>query len=193
MIYLQHQTDNGTVYFNELEPSLKPGESADDYQTVVREFLIKDNIDEVWNTYVLTGLQKAWSTRKINYGFSYSRHSDTLFYADDTQCKLEVGLIVFLNLKMLFGAKSMAMAFEVTRIDPVHKVLEFSYLKQNGTEGRQQLIFESTAKGYTLITHLSNYKSRHKTRDKLYPLVHAQIIGRFHRNMKEIYKAKNKK
>lgn len=193
MRYLQHQIDNGTVYFNELEPSLKPGDPADDYHSVVRNFLIKDSISEVWDAYLKTGLQKAWTTPKINYGFSYSRHSDALFYADDAPCEQEVGLIVFLNLKMLFGVKSMAMAFEVTRIDPEAKELEFSYLKRNGTEGKQRLIFQSTAKGYTLITHLSNYKSGHKTRDKLYPLVHAQIIGRFHRTMKKIYKSSNNK
>ena len=190
--YLQHQMENGIEFFKELKPSLKPGEPTENYHTVVREFLIKDNINEVWNTYIQTGLQEAWNTRKINYGFSYSRDADSLFYADDMHCQLVPGLIVFLNLKMLFGTKNMAMAFEVTRIDSVRKVLEFSYIEGNETEGNQQLIFESTAKGHTLITHLSNYKSRIKPRDLLYPLVHAQIIGRFHRNMKEIYRARNK-
>lgn len=186
--YLHHQMDNGNQYFDGIKPSLKPGSKNDDYHVIAREFLIKDNLDAVWNTYLKAGLQKAWNTKKINYGFSYSRHLDSLFYTGDEACKLESGLIVFLNLKMLFGFKNLAMAFEVTQIDVEDKVLEFSYLKGNETEGKQQLIFDRTSKGYTLITHLSYYKSRVKPRDKLYPLVHTQIINRFHRNMKEIYK-----
>ena len=191
MMYVQHQMENGTMYFNQLKPSLEPDETPDGYQLVVREFLVKKNVGDVWNTYLHTGLQKAWNTQKINYAFSYSNHDDALFYRDDSSCKLDTGLIVFLNLKLLFGVKNLAMAFEITRIDPMQKILEFSYLKHNETEGKQQLIFEPTDKGYTLITHLSYYKSRVKTRDRLYPLVHAQIIRRFHRNMKAIYKMRH--
>ena len=52
------------------------------------------------------------------------------------------------------------------------------------------MFFQSTPKGYTLITHLSYYKSKPKTREGIYPHLHAQLINRFHRNMKKTYKGK---
>ncbi len=189
--YLHRQMDNGINTFDEIQPSLIPGESINNYNVVVREFLIKDSIDKVWDIYENSGLQRTWSTRKIHYGFSYSRPDSSIFYAGDELNKLVPGMIVYLNLDLLYGVKNLAMAFEVTRVDEENKVIEFSYLKGNETEGKQQLIFQSTSKGNTLITHLSYYKSRVKPRDKLYPHVHATIINRFHRNMKRIYKEKS--
>ena len=189
--YLHRQMNSGIATFDEIQPSLKPGESINTYNVVVREFLIKDSINKVWDIYENSGLQRTWSTRKIHYGFSYSRQDSGIFYPGDQLNKLVPGMIVFLNLDLLYGAKNLAMAFEVTRVDEEEKVIEFSYLKGNETEGKQQLIFESTSKGNTLITHLSYYKSRVKPRDKLYPHVHATIINRFHRNMKRIYKEKS--
>ncbi|WP_340113009.1 hypothetical protein [Maribellus mangrovi] len=188
--YLHRQTDRGIETFADIQPSIEPGQSIDNYHIIDREFLIKDSIDRVWDIYVNSGLQRAWSTRKIHYGFSYSRDDDHIYYKNDPVGGVIPGLIVYLNLDLLFGVKNLAMAFEVTRVDPENKVIEFSYLKGNETEGKQQLIFESTPKGNTLIAHLSYYQSRIKTRDKVYPHVHATIINRFHRNMKRIYKEK---
>ena len=183
--------NSGIVTFGEVQASLGPFASINNYHVIDREFLIKDNIDTVWNVYINSGLQRAWNTRKIHYGFSYSRNIDSVYYAQDNVSSVVPGLIVYLNLRVLLGIKSLAMAFEVSRVDEKNKVLEFSYLEGNETEGKQQLIFQSTSKGYTMITHLSYYKSRVKTRDKLYPYIHAQIINRFHRNVKGIYKAGN--
>ena len=183
--------DSGITSFGEIEPSLLPGENINNYNVVVREFLIKDSIGKVWDIYENSGLQRAWSTRKIHYGFSNSRQDSCIFYAGDELNKLVPGMIVYLNLDLLYGVKNLAMAFEITRVDEEEKVIEFSYLKGNETEGKQQLIFETNSRGNTLITHLSYYKSRVKPRDKLYPHVHATIINRFHRNMKRIYKEKS--
>ncbi|MFV0593718.1 MAG: hypothetical protein ACK5M7_20265 [Draconibacterium sp.] len=188
--YINRQMDSGIETFEEIQPSLNPGQSVKDYNIIDREFLIRDSVNKVWDAYVNSGLQRSWSTRKIHYGFAYSRHADSIFYVGDKVNAVIPGLIVNLNLNILFGIKSIAMAFEITRVDEKNKIIEFSYLKGNETEGKQQLIFEPTAKGNTLITHLSFYHSRVKPRDKLYPYVHAQIINRFHRNMKRLYQQK---
>lgn len=188
--YLHNQMAEGLQTFNDLKPSVQPDEDVEAYHVIDREFLVKDSLETVWDDYLNAVLQESWNTRMIHFAFCYSRSSDSLYYANDKVRTIVPGLIVYLDLKLLFGVKNLAVAFEITRIDPQERMLEFSYLKGNETEGKQQLFFRRTNKGHTLITHLSYYKSGSKTRDKLYPLLHAQLINKFHRNMKLINKNK---
>ncbi len=188
--YLERQMDEGLRTFEDVKPSLLPGENREGYHVIDREFLVKDSLEKVWNDYLNTVLQESWNTRMIHFGFCYSRNNDSLYYANDKVKTVVPGLVVYLNLKLLFGTKNLAVAFEITRIDEEEKMLEFSYLEGNETEGKQQLFFSRTNKGHTLITHLSYYRSSSRARDKLYPLLHAQLINKFHRNMKLINKDK---
>lgn len=188
--YLKRQMAEGLQTFDNLKPSFQPGSNIEDYHVIDREFHVKDSLEKVWNDYLNTVLQESWNTKKIGFGFCYSRNKDSLYYANDEVRTIVPGLVVYLNLKVLFGMKQLAVAFEITQIDPEDKMIEFSYLAGNETEGKQQLFFRPTNKGSTLITHLSYYRSKSKARDKLYPLLHAQLINQFHRNMKLINKDK---
>lgn len=188
--FLQHQIDMGVRTFDDVKPSLKPDSSIVGFHVIDREYLIKDNLENVWNHYVNAGLQNSWNSKKVHLGFTYSGSNDSLYYTTDTIKSLIPGLIVFFDIDLLFGLKDIAMAFEVTQIDSLQKLIEYSYIVGNGTEGKQQMFFESTSKGYTLITHVSYYKSKPKPREGIYPHIHAQLINRFHRNMKRIYKEK---
>ena len=184
--YLKTQVSNQVLTFDDIHPSLPPDSSTKGYHIIDREYLLKGSLSKVWDHYVNTGLQNSWNSKKVRLGFTYSRTTDSLYYADDLVSKLIPGLIIFFDIKLLFGVKEIAMAFEVTRVNPVKKVIEYSYILGNGTEGKQQIFFESTAKGYTMITHLSYYKSNNP-REGIYPHVHAQLINRYHRNMKALF------
>lgn len=184
--YLESQISNQVLTFDDIHPSLPPDSSTKGYHVIDREYLVKGSLPEVWDHYVNTGLQNSWNSKKVCLGFTYSRTTDSLYYADDLVNKLIPGLIVFFDIKLLFGVKEIAMAFEVTRVDSVKKVIEYSYILGNGTEGKQQIFFENTTKGYTMITHLSYYKSN-KPREGIYPHLHAQLINRYHRNMKALF------
>ena len=188
--FLEKQKTINMVTFNDIKPTLPPDSSTVGFHVIDREYIFKDKLENVWNQYVNAGLQNSWNTKKVHLGFTYSRNNDSLYYAADTIKSLIPGLIVFFDIDLLFGIKDIAMAFEVTRVDSEKKLIEYSYIVGNGTEGKQQMFFESTSKGYTLITHLSYYKSKPKTREGLYPHIHAQLINRYHRNMKRIYKQK---
>ena len=170
--------------FKDIRPSLMPDCSTVGFHVIDREYLVKDALENVWDTYVNYNLQEAWNTRRVQMGLAYSRYGDSLYYASDTIQTLSVGLIVFFNINLLLGIKDIAMAFEVTQVDSVQKLVEYSYIVGNGTMGKQQMFFDRTSKGYTLITHLSYYKSRPKTREGIYPHLHAELINQFHRNMK---------
>lgn len=188
--YLENQMNNEVLTFDDIHPSLPPDASTKGYHVIDREYLVKESLPAVWNHYVNTGLHNSWNSKKVHLGFTYSRVSNSLYYATEVVEGLIPGLIVFFDIKLLFGIKEIAMAFEVTQVDSGKKLIEYSYIAGNGTEGKQQLFFESTPKGYTLITHLSYYKSKPKTREGIYPHLHAQLINRFHRNMKKQYPAK---
>jgi hypothetical protein len=188
--YLQRQMAEGLRTFNDVKPSFQTGESIEDYHVIDREFLVKDSLEKVWNDYLSAVLQESWNTKTIRFGFCYSRNNDSIYYSNDKVRTVMPGLIVYLNLKLLYGMKQLAVAFEITRIDQDEKMLEFSYLEGNETEGKQQLFFRENNKGNTVIAHLSYYRSSSKARDKLYPHLHAQLINKFHRNMKLINKNK---
>lgn len=183
--YLKNQQLNGLLTFDDVKPSVMPDESVDGYRIIDREFVVKDSLENVWHDYINTTLQETWNSNTLHLALCYSRSKDSIYYANEEVQRIVPGLIVYLDLKLLFGVK-LAMAFEVTKIDDENKLIEFSYLNGNATHGKQQLFFQQAPKGKTLITHLSYYKSNSKTRDKLYPLMHARLINKFHRNLKEV-------
>ena len=183
--YLKNQQLNGLVTFDDIKPSVLPDDLVEGYHIIDREFVVKDSLENVWFDYLNTTLQETWNSNTLHLALCYSRSNDSIYYANDEVQRIIPGLIVYLDLKLLFGVK-LAMAFEVTKIDEENKLIEFSYLEGNVTHGKQQLFFEQTPKGKTKIAHLSYYKSNSKARDKLYPLMHARLINKFHRNLKEV-------
>ncbi len=188
--FLENQKAGEVVSFSDIQPSLDPDSSTAGFHVIDREYLVKDSLSKVWGYYANSDLQSSWNSNSVHMGLAYSRKNDSIYYSSDKLENLNIGLIVFFDIKLLMGLKEIAMAFEVTKVDPAERLIEYSYIKGNGTSGKQQMFFQSTPKGYTLITHLSYYKSKPKTREGIYPHLHAQLINRFHRNMKKTYKGK---
>lgn len=185
--FLDRLKADGVETFEDIRPTLIPDSSTVGFHVIDREYLIKDKVSDVWNHYANCDLQESWNNGGVHMALAYSRNKDSLYYATDTVENLNPGLIVFFDLKLLLGLKNIAMAFEITKVDPIEKLIEYSYIVGNGTIGKQQMFFEETPKGYTLITHLSYYKSKPKTREGIYPHLHAQLINRFHRRMRTLY------
>jgi len=186
--FLQNQIDNNVVTFDQVKPSLTPDSGTHGFHVIDREYLIKDSVQKVWNYYLDNGLQNLWNSKREHFGFAYSKNTDSIYYSGNSLHDLIPGLIVYLDINLLFGIEDLAMAFEVTKVDSVQKLVEFSYIEWNGTEGKQQMFFQSTPKGHTLITHISYYKSKPKPREGIYPHVHAQLINKYHWRMKRLYK-----
>lgn len=146
-----------------------------------RYYLVNASIDEVWDKYLDFNLKSAWSGKAINYGFAYSRESNEIFTSDnDVVLKPKVGLGFFLELDIVKVFK-MPVAFEVSCIDAVNKIIQFTYLKRNKTNGRQTIIFKRYTKNKTLILHHTYFKSDKKLRDRyFYAPIHKSIIDQFH-------------
>ena len=182
--YLENQMKLAHSTFQDLEPTLKPLDEVLAYNKQTLKFKIKGNQEEVWQYYSNVSPKEAWNSNKISYCLLFSRSSSQLFYSDEPIEKIRNGQIVMLNLKLLGGIYNTAVGFEITSIDPVKQSIEFSYIKGNTSQGKQQLIFEEAKNGFTEITHISYFKSNSLIRDfLLYPFFHKRVTKNFHRHM----------
>jgi len=189
--YIQNQIENNTLSFEDIEPSLEPSSEVTGFRRNNKKYRIKHDLEQVWLNYVNTPQREAWSCNRISYSLLFSKNSKKLFYANQKAEKLDSGQVIYLNLKFLNGLYKLPVAFEITSVDPENKLIEFSYIKGNMSEGKQQIHFFETKNGFTRIEHNSYYRSKSLLRDLfLYPYFHARITNDFHRNMKEKIMAK---
>ena len=191
--YLQHQIEINNHTFSDIEPSLAPISDVSGYNINIRNYKVKNELETVWLHYINTAPKDSWNCSRINYSLLFSKNIKELFYSEELVGKLETGQVVFLNLKFLKGIYKLAVAFEITSIDNDNKIIEFSYIKGNLSEGKQQLKFIETKDGFTKIEHKSFFKSNSAIRDNcLYPFFHTRVTNNFHRNMKKKLKSSEK-
>lgn len=185
--YLYKQMDNHIESFAEVLPSLEPHSSIEGYRFHEKEYIIKDSLNTVWLHYVHTNPMKAWNTNIVDFGFMFSKKENKAVYPNQRVEKVEVGQIIYLNLRLL-KIKNLATAFEVITVDNEKGMIEFSYVDDNVTHGKQQLNFMQTPEGYTKIIHRSYFKSKSNFRDRyLYPYFHTRMTNNFHKNMRRLF------
>ncbi|HYQ58434.1 MAG TPA: hypothetical protein VEP89_13925 [Draconibacterium sp.] len=188
--YVKVQMNNHTKSFFEVKPSLTPAASTEGFCFHEREYVIKDSLSHVWSHYVHTNPSIAWNASRFSFGLLFSKNSNELVYPNDYVGGIDQGQIIYLNLNVL-KIKKLATAFEITTVDQQDKVIEFSYVEDNVTHGKQQLSFSQTRKGYTKIIHRTYFKSESALRDHfLYPYFHTRLANTYHRNMKRLFKEK---
>ncbi len=186
--YLNEQIEKNVSTFEELKPSLTPESSTAGFAFVEREYIVKDSLNSVWCHYVNTNPAEAWNAGKSNFAMLVSKSHNAIYYPNQQAGSIEKGQIIYLNLNVLKGLKKLCAAFEITNLDNEKKNIEFSYLEDNITHGKQDLQFIETAKGYTKIVHRSYFKSKSKLRDHfLYPYFHTRLTNNYHRNMKRLF------
>lgn len=188
--FLYRQIDNDNTTFSDVKPTLESTSSTEGFKFHEREYVVKDSLNKVWEHYVFTNPGVAWNVGKMNFAMLFSKNENHLIYKNEDVEKIETGQIVYLNLNLL-KIKNLATAFEIIKVDKESGVIEFSYVEDNATKGKQQLNFIQTAKGNTKIIHRSFFKSESVLRDHfLYPYFHTRMTNTYHRNMKRMYKSK---
>lgn len=188
--YLHRQIKNDIETFEEVKPSLNPSSSTEGFSFNEREYVVKDSLDKVWGHYVYTNPTVAWNAGKMNFGMLFSKNENELVYPNQNVAGIETGQVIYLNLNLM-KIKKIATAFEIIEVNEENGVIEFSYIEDNVTQGKQQLNFIQTNKGYTKIIHRSYYKSASVLRDHfLYPYFHTRMTNAYHRNMKRMYKTR---
>ena len=186
MDYLHNQLDHNITAFNDIEPSLNPDDDVSGYKEQVLDYYIKGNPDFALKNYINSLTGKAWNNRKMRMNLVFSKKTETLYYNTDSLEPLDTEQIFYLNLSFLFGLYNLPMAFEITDIDKENFSLEFSYIKGNKSEGKQQIKFLKSRKGYTRSEHWTYYSNKSFLRDYLlYPYFHKKLTDNFHRNLRK--------
>jgi len=163
----------------------KPAE-RDSYHVHTKSFMVKSDLDTVWETYLTISPHETWRSRMVSFGCMYCKRSKSLTYLKDEYGGLHEGQVIFLNISLVWGMVNIAVAHQVTRIDPAEKYIEFSYIEGGKTEGSQRLIFQETPEAHTRIIHRTTYRGKTKSylrERRLYPYLHGKVIATFHRNV----------
>jgi hypothetical protein len=154
------------------------------YRTNLKTYIVKARLGKVWEKYANISPRKAWSGKTVKFGFLFSRPKNRFIYAENADDPIREGNIIYVNLRLFKGLKNIGVAFEITRLDEVNKMIRFCYLKDGISTGSQEIRFAQMANGNTMITHLTHYRSRSSFRDReLYPLFHEKFVGEFHENV----------
>lgn len=182
--YLENQKARNVKSFLDIKPTWSG--SKEGYNIQEKTYKVKGDLTEVWDYYKTTSPSVSWNGKKVMFGFMFSKEQNKPVYKGEMISEIDTGQVIFLNLKLL-KFYNLAMAFEVISVDAEKKLIEFSYIEGNASQGKQSLQFINTPEGYTEIVHRSYFKSGSKLRDKfLYPFFHTRTTNEFHRIMRKI-------
>jgi hypothetical protein len=173
--------------FSSIHPSWKGGIDESKFNINEKTFYLKEKLSNVWNCYRHLNFVRAWNGKSVRFGLLIVKSSNSVIYTNDPILpEVDTGQVYFLGLRLIKGLFNIPVAFEITNIDEEMKILEFSYIDGNKTEGKQTLMFIDNGDGTTNIVHKSYFRSNSSFRDNiLYPFFHKKFIREFHENMKE--------
>jgi hypothetical protein len=182
---IKQQQNKNISSFSELEVSVGLTDDIAGFYHYEKEYIVKEHIDFVWDSYQLSSQSDIWDLNKISFAMLYSKASGSVTYVNQDCGGLETGQIIYLNLRILNGFYNLPVAFKIVNVNQAKKVIELSYLQGGKARGKQIMRLESTDEGFTRIVHQSMVKSKSKMRDKyLYPYFHNKLINEFHANMR---------
>lgn len=184
--YIQGRGLQVSCDFDQLDTTCFIPAERDSYHVHTKSFTVNSDLETVWETYLTIPPRETWRSRMVSFGCMYCKRSKVLTYLKDQYSGLREGQVIFLNISLFWGMVNIAVAHQITRIDPAEKYIEFSYIEGGKTEGSQRLIFQETPDAHTRIIHRTIYrgKTRSYLREKrIYPYLHGKVIAAFHRNV----------
>ena len=147
-------------------------------------YLVEEDIENVWAAYTGKSLDKFWNGPIARFSSMYDPKNNVIFHAGDSDIpEASTGQIFSLNL-LIEDYIHIPVYFQIQRVDSEQKVIEFVYMEQNKSHGKQLIsFFPETIEGenFTLIRHQSWYQSDSAVRDSLfYSDYHTQAVDEFH-------------
>lgn len=176
------QKKEGIEKFAQLRSSCTDNPEAYNYHFV--EYLVEVDREVLWETYKSVNPAEAWNGKMVSFGVLYSESGDEISYLGDSFSGMEVGQMIFVNLKILAGLINVPVALEVTDIQEDAYLLQFCYADCSKSEGTQTVQLFTTPEGFTRVEHVTYFRSDSKFRDKnFYPFFHTKAINEFHENV----------
>ncbi len=170
--------------FSLIRPSWKKDVIESDFRILEKKFKLKFSNENVWNSYRHANSVEMWESHSVSFGLLISKGSNTVTYKSNSfSPEIDTGQVYFLDLRLLKGLLNLPVAFEITTINQKDQIIEFSYLENNKSQGKQTIHITDGGSGRTSIVHKTWFKSTSKLRDDLYPIFHKRFINEFHRNM----------
>ncbi|HEX6891093.1 MAG TPA: hypothetical protein VF141_10370 [Chryseolinea sp.] len=177
---------SGPTGFTEMRPECYNPSMESSYHVHTKTFLIRSNIDCVWNAYKTIHPKEAWNGAMVSFGLQYSRMKNCINYLNDDYSGMEKGQIIILNLRLLWGGLNIAVAHEVSEVNEHNRMIKLCYMRGGASEGSQIITMRETKEGFTDVLHKTFYKSKSHFRDtRLYPMLHTKAISEFHLNVKK--------
>lgn len=173
--------------FSAIHASWKSDMDESEFSINEKTFYLNTGLSVVWNCYRHVNFVRAWNGKSVSFGLLIVKYSNSVIYTKNTFLpEADTGQVYFLDLKLIKGLFNIPVAFEITNIDEDLKIMEFSYIDGNKSQGKQTIRFFENGDGKTRIVHKSFFRSNSSFRDKiLYPYFHKKFIREFHENMKE--------
>ncbi|MDR2962425.1 MAG: hypothetical protein LBU90_02110 [Bacteroidales bacterium] len=182
--YIREKQKHNVQYFSQIKPSVSSESDLSAYSFHTATYTINSPLETTWNACVQTSPAQLWNSGILKLGCIYNQNSNTLHYcATQEFFPLDVNQIYFINLRFL-RVLNIAAALITTRIDPENKIIEFTYIEGNTSQGKQSMRLVQSGENETKIIHDTYFKSSSKFRDKrLYPTFHQKSIGDLHKNI----------
>lgn len=190
--YIVSRSIDKTDNFSSIHASWKKDNNLSDYNFIEKIFYLKYSLSNVWTTYLHSNPLNMWNGQCVRLGLMISKSTNTVSYINNYSFpQIDTGQVYFLDLRLMKGLLNVPVAFEIIKIDPRQRVIEFSYIDNNVSQGKQTIQFIDNGDGNTKIVHRSYFKSESPLRDDVfYPYFHKRLINEFHRNMKQLIKRK---
>ena len=170
------------------------GKNADqsEFNLIEKVFYLDYPVSETWDFYRHSNSLNMWNGKSVRFGLLLSKCTNSAINIRNSSFhEIDTGDIYFLNLKVLKGLFNIEVAFEIIKIDKWQRILEFSYIDNNKSLGKQSIQFFDDGAGRTKIIHRSYFKSNSFIRDKIfYPHFHKKFIREFHRNMARLIESR---
>ena len=188
--YIVEKEINSMDNYSEIHASWKDGVTdASKFRIHKKEFVVKDKLSNVWNCYKIANPIDSWNGHFVRFALLISKQTNSVMYTnnDINFSEVDTGQVYFLDLRLLKGLFNVPVAFEIIKVDTINKIMEFSYIDGNKSQGKQVLHFVDNGDGTTRIIHQSYFRSDSRLRDDFfYPYFHTKIIREFHRNMRRL-------
>jgi hypothetical protein len=173
--------------FSSIHASWKENIDESDFHVMENTYFLKYKLTDVWECYRHPDTFVMWSGLSFSFGLMISKPSSSVIYANSS-CfpDIDTGQVYFLNLRFMKGLFNVPVAFEIITLDQKNHLIEFSYIDNNKSLGKQSIQFFDTGDDCTGILHRSLFKSKSLLRDDfLYPYFHKKFTAEFHRNMND--------
>lgn len=163
-----------------------PDDDSSSYSSHTKTFLIKSDIETVWNAYKTVSPTSPGKKKEIvGFGILYGQSNDKIYYLEDAYEGMEEGQLVFWNLRLVGGLVKISVGQVIHNIDDKARFFEICYLAPGISHGSQYIQLYPTDDGYTQVVHYTRFRSGSKFRDRLYPGLHEKAIDEFHESIRK--------